>query len=343
MGGRIYFLGANMRRSQNHSLINSLPALERRALLAGNVTAAFNGANLVITGDNANNQVEVLYNGVDVLVRGLSGTTVNGAAADFLAVAASDTLPGNLEVTLGKGNDLLYVDDAVVVTDDLIVAPGAGNDTTVLDTVTVGGDIELGSIFPTTDDPGNDAVSMDNVTADFILVVTGTGHDLVSLDVTTTDDVVVITGSGDDLIGGDIQSAELIVLSTGSGNDLILGALDGAGVAVDMEAGNDGLVLNDLIQTDAARQATINLGKGNDRATIGLGTVNVTSLLQLHGSKGTDKLFLVPGGTYGGGLLYQEVESTAPYLVLEDPALPSLFGGSFARADKFSELLASLP
>lgn len=332
-----------MRRSRNIGRINPVAALERRSLLAGNVTAAFDGLNLVITGDNSSNQVEVLYTGVDVLVRGLNGTTVNGAAADFLAVAALDTLPGDLRVTLNKGNDLLYVDDAVVITDNLIVTPGAGDDMTVLDTVTVGGRIEMGSIFPSTDDPGNDSVSMENVTADQILVATGTGHDVVRLDVTTTDDVIVITGSGDDLITGDIQTPELIVLSAGSGNDLVLGSLDGGGIAVDLESGNDGFIVNDFNQTDAARQATINLGKGNDRATLGLGSINVVSLLQISGSKGTDRVFLIPGGTFGGGLLYQEVESTAPYILLDDPALPSLFGGIFARANKFSDFVDSLP
>jgi len=336
-----------VRRSSHSQACHLSPAcirLEDRQMLSGNVVVAFDGTNLVITGDSSANQVQVLYDGVDVIVRGLEGTKINGGNADFLAVAASNTLPGDLLVTLQKGNDLFYVSDGVTVTGDVIVQPGAGHDKTVINDATVGGDIVIGMPFGVGDDPGNDSVAIDNTTATSVIVATGAGHDVVFLtSVAASEDVIVLLGAGNDALAGSFTANSNVLVGAGAGNDLFFGEFQAGGFSIDMEAGNDLLFLADVDQSDPARQASINLGAGNDKATVGLSSASFASFLSVTGSQGTDKFFLAPGATLADGLLISEVESTAPYIVVSDPAAMKPFKSTLKRFDEFSGYISTLP
>ena len=332
------------RLRRESAVCEKIPTLEARQLLAGNVTAAFSGLDLVITGDKFNNSVEVRYNGVDVVVHGLNGTKINGSSADFLAVAASNTLPGDLRFNLLAGNDLAYVDDGVAVTNTLSVAPSAGNDSTVIVNTTAG-DIEVGQFFLSADDLGDDRVLVKNSMASSIIVATGSGNDVVGIDnLAGLNTAGFQLGAGDDVLTGDIVATDLALISAGAGNDFVGGSLSAGGFAIDMEAGNDVFFLVALQQTDPTRQATINLGQGNDRASVGLGgTVNIASQLYVTGSKGVDRFFLFPGATLLNGVLYQEIESLAPYLVITDPTIPKDFKASLKRASVFDDFVNALP
>ena len=332
------------RSRRETALCGRISTLEARQLLAGNVTAVFIGLDLVITGDKSSNSVEVRFNGVDVVVHGLNGTKINGSSADVIAVAASNTLPGELRFDLKKGNDLAYVDDGVVVTGDLIVAPSAGNDSTVIVDTTAAG-IEVGQLLFSPDDLGDDRVFVQNSTAGRISVATGSGNDVVAIDnLAGLNDAGFQLGAGDDVLAGVIDTTDFALIATGAGNDLIEGAVSAGGFAIDLEAGNDVLFLVALEQTDPTRQATINLGQGNDRATVGLGaSVNIASQLYVTGSKGVDKFFLFPGATLLNGVLYQEIESLAPYLVITDPTITKDFKASIKRTNVFEDFVNALP
>jgi hypothetical protein len=313
-------------------------------MLSGNVTVVFDGSDLVITGDNAANDVQVFYDGVDVVVRGLNGTTINGAAGDFVAAAATNTLPDSVNVNLGKGNDLFYMSDGVVVTDDVHVESGKGNDKTVLFDLNVGGNIVIGLPFGLGDDPGNDAVLLESVTATTVIVDTGSGHDVVGLvNVSAAEDVIVFLGAGNDALSGTMQAVSNIIVSAGAGNDFIAGEMQAGGIGIDLEAGNDVLFLTDVDQNDAARTASINLGTGNDKATVGLSSASFASFLSVTGSKGNDKFFLLPGATLSDGILISEVESTAPYIAVSDPAVMNGFKATFKRFEDFTTYVSTLP
>ena len=127
----------------NQSL-NGFEALEERVLLAGNVTVAFNAAgDLVITGDAAANDIEIVDNDADgsyTIVSGANATNVTFSAAVIAADDANAGVVGtgvmagdNLIVNLGKGNDYLGVFGSGVAGDlaagaNVAIDMGAGND-----------------------------------------------------------------------------------------------------------------------------------------------------------------------------------------------------------------------
>jgi hypothetical protein len=323
----------------------SVGVLESRILPAGNVTAVFDGSDLVITGDKAANSVQVLYDGADVLVRGLNGTKINGGVADFVAAGATSTLPGGVDVNLLKGNDLFYMSGGVVVTDFVFVEPGPGNDSTVILDATVTEEIAVGFPFLSPDDAGNDRVALLNSTASNIFVSLGSGHDLVAFENSPVSETIIVQmGTGNDAVVGDLEATENINVAMGAGNDLLFGNLTAGGFAIDMEAGNDALHLFEVDQNDSTRLAQINLGTGHDKATVGFGgTTSFDSQLQVTGSKGNDIFFLVPGATLNAGISIQEVESTAPYVVILDPAIEKQFSGTLKRLGDFGDFLTALP
>jgi hypothetical protein len=336
------------RARSSHSPLLRQPAvvqqLEQRTLPAGNVTVVFDGADVVITGDSAANDVHVLFNGVDVVVRGLNGTKINGGAADFIAAAGSNTLGGDLEVNLKKGNDLLYISGGVNVTGDVEVTPSLGNDSTVIKDATVTGDIVIGAPFGLADDPGHDSVAIITSTADTVSIALGSGNDIAVLEnLAASGDVLALFGSGNDLLTGDFSAVENVLVGMGAGNDVFFGDFTAGGFGIDLEAGNDTLGLFDVAQTDPARQAFINLGTGNDAATVGFSSSSFASQLSVTGSSGVDRFFLVPGAVLNDGLSIAEVESTAPYIVVADPLLTKKYAATFKRAEAFAAFLGTLP
>lgn len=336
------FSKPTLNRRNRSQFVGQTSALESRQLLAGNVTAAFSGVDLVITGDNSANAVQVLYNGVDVLVRGLNGTKVNGSAADFLAVAASDTLPGDLAFNLGRGNDFARVSNFVKVTGDLQVAPGAGNDVTVIQDATITGELGVGgfSLSPSNDDAGDDNVAIIDTMAGSMSVLTGSGNDVVMLATVVANDILVSLGTGDDVLQAQstVEATDNLIVGAGAGNDFVIGGFKAGGFTMDLDAGND-LLFFGIDQTDAARSAIINLGTGNDKAIAV--SVSVVSLLSINGSKGLDQFFLAPGYTATGGVLFQEVESNSPFDI--NKGVSASFIASGKRLGRFVDFVMTLP
>jgi hypothetical protein len=77
--------------------------LESRCTPAGHVAAVLSGSTLVITGDAKDNGIEVEDFPGGVLVSGLSGTLINGAASQTFSGVSS------LVIQMNQGNDEVYL------------------------------------------------------------------------------------------------------------------------------------------------------------------------------------------------------------------------------------------
>src|SRR5262245_5328671 len=82
---------ANGNRNTRRSRKLHFESLEGRALLAGNVTAAVTGGDLIITGDAEANSIVIVHGrgAGEYLVKGVDGTTINGAGSSFRATGVT--------------------------------------------------------------------------------------------------------------------------------------------------------------------------------------------------------------------------------------------------------------
>ena len=118
-----------------------LERLEGRALLAGNVTTGFLSEALLVTGDVADNAIEVNQDGLDpghYRIVGLAGTTVDGEA-EVVVTARKD-----LRIDLGVGRDSVTLtgvsvaqDARIAKTEDVTINPSGTALTTVGGALTV--------------------------------------------------------------------------------------------------------------------------------------------------------------------------------------------------------------
>ncbi len=142
-----------MSRRYLSTRFQSVPALEQRALLAGNVTATFITTNglkdVVITGDNSANSIEIVQNTTNVYtVKGLGTTTINGVSGRTFKFNFNNfddlriTMNGGADYVAIKGNSSSQVGD-LDVTDDLVISMGSGADRLNLNFVQVKGDLDI--------------------------------------------------------------------------------------------------------------------------------------------------------------------------------------------------------
>lgn len=105
--------------------------LELRTNPSSNISVAFSGGNLVVTGGVASHQYIVEENAAgDILVIGQNGTTVNGASQiNFGRINLK-----NLSINDGNGNNRITV-IGVDVPGTVAVATGNGNDWVTLDDI----------------------------------------------------------------------------------------------------------------------------------------------------------------------------------------------------------------
>ncbi len=218
-------------------------SLERRCLLAGNVTASFTDGNLRLFGDARNNAVEVRAVGDDLLVQGFDLTRINGQAEVVFfggALALHD-----VRAVMGKGHDRLFLFD-----------------------LAAGGNVQLGQgQVDTLFDAGNDQLVLENVLVTGDLVINaGAGADLVELVEVAAGGLTEIRGGGgnDQLRILDSAIADL-TLDAGSGADKVTidDSLIGSGASIRLGIGDDTLcILGDSV---LASGAFINGNSGRDR------------------------------------------------------------------------------
>jgi large repetitive protein len=143
------------RRKSSHSAPRACQSavefLEQRTLLTGNVLAAIVQGNLLVVGDSKANQIGIQStSGGGLQISSLDGTTkINGSTNPF----TTNGLKGNVYIFLGLGNDVLQIggsgvaqtpSPAVVpitttIPQNLLVVTGNGNDTVNIENTAIGG------------------------------------------------------------------------------------------------------------------------------------------------------------------------------------------------------------
>ena len=209
----------NRSRSAPATSAESIQALEDRALLTGNVLASLSGPHLSVSGDAADNQVEVTVVNNQVVLRGLSNTTINGSTELFVIAANTDTAPGNITIETGAGNDSVIFSRNVKVSGSVWLDGGAGNDALSV----------TGSTFQRTISiygrAGNDTISLQDATTESLLRIKGnSGDDLISLTNLTTNGEIRIEGNkgADGVSFNNVTTSSSTKINTGSGNDDIV-------------------------------------------------------------------------------------------------------------------------
>lgn len=198
--------------------------LETRALLAGNVTAQLIGQNAFINGDAADNSVEVIVDAGNVVIRGIDGTTVNGAAGDFVVATNSTQISGSLVARFSAGNNT-FATNGVSVGRDIVVNGGRGDNTMTVQNATVGRHLNMAG------GRGNDIIGVSDVTTGRNLNISGgAGNDDILVDASTIGVDTRISGWGgdDDIVVRNSTLSDDLTIAGHSGQDVII--LDGARV-----------------------------------------------------------------------------------------------------------------
>ncbi|MEJ7594591.1 MAG: peptidylprolyl isomerase [Planctomycetaceae bacterium] len=287
------------RRAKNRSQLpqattaECIQLLEDKALLAGNVLASLSGAHLSVTGDTVDNSLEVTVVNNQVVLRGLSNTTINGSAALFVIATNSDTAPGNITIQTGAGNDTVIFSRNVKVSGSTWLDGGVGNDVLSVTGATFQQTV---SIYGRA---GNDTISVQNATTEGLLRIKGkSGNDLISLtnltangeiriegnqgddgvsfnNVTTNSHTKINTGSGDDdLVIRDSTLNGALRVRTKQDSDMLLmdGNTVGGAVAINMGRASDSVQLRNTNTFNSA--FNVQSGDGNADA-VDLGTTTV--------------------------------------------------------------------
>jgi cyclophilin family peptidyl-prolyl cis-trans isomerase len=189
--------GLRRRRSPfSHPLAQ---VLEARVLPAGNVNVRISNNTVVITGDREDNEVSVIVEDGNLVVRGLNDTTINGEEDDFIVAEDSETFDGKLLVRLGTGNDTFAIGEDVEINGRVTVWDFFGNDQVSIDQASINGGLNIFMFY------GNDSVRLNGTTISGLTnIFTGFGDDLIVLDdITTSGFFKIAAGPGDDGVDTD--------------------------------------------------------------------------------------------------------------------------------------------
>jgi hypothetical protein len=211
--------------------------------------------------------------------------------------ATTITLPRNLFVDLGDGNDQ-FATDAVHVRGDAILHGGEGNN-------------DLGLLRTTIDGS--------------YIADSGSGADRIGAVLTSIGrDEIIHTGSGADLVGLGGESARFALVDTGAGADQvnILNSQIRWDLVVILGEGNDTATLTD---TSVGKQATVDGGSGNDNITFN--RLHVTDNLFAFLGSGDDTICI--GGTSAKRLHLDGGSGSDSYLI------DSTQANSFGTVKKF--------
>ena len=248
------------KRLQIQQTAESIQLLEDRTLLTGNVVASLSGPNLFVTGDAADNQLEVTVVNNQVVLRGLTNTTINGSSALFVIADNTDTAPGKITILTGAGNDTVIFSRNVKVAGNAFVDGGVGNDSLSVTGATFQQSISMyGRI-------GNDTISVQNATVEGVLRLKGnSGNDLVSVTNTTANGGTnIVGGTGSDGVSFNNYTANAWTkISTGTGDDniSIVNSNVNGFLRVKTRQGAD------VLQMDANTvngNVAVNMGRNND-------------------------------------------------------------------------------
>jgi VCBS repeat-containing protein len=177
-----------------------LESLERREVLAGNVSAVIQGGDLFVNGDSLGNDITITRSGPSSVTITGNGTTVNGQTSLTLG-----NFQRNITVDLGIGNDVVNfkrtADDLFRIFGGLEVNTSGGNDRVNFT------DTEVQGLLFVDTGSGNDQVNATPGTSGWGLRVLKVGS--------------ILAGSGDDVVSLDrarFERASSILLEDGNDN-----------------------------------------------------------------------------------------------------------------------------
>lgn len=253
------------RRSRSFPAVAAAEKLETRQLLTGNVSVSIQNDNLVINGDADSNEFELTFFDGDVVVRPLGDTTVNEGSENFVAFPDTNVIPRNVQIRLAGGDDSVVVSRDLIVTKQIRVQGGAGNDTFGAMGTTINGNLRviLGS--------GVDGISVRDVEVGGDLVLQGNnGRDSVGVsNVSVGDEVLLRTHGGDDNIMVEtLSTGGALTIDSGDGNDgvAVAGADVSAALSLVTDAGND---VVQLIDSRVELGTFIGVGADTDGLSLG--------------------------------------------------------------------------
>lgn len=285
-----------------------IESLERRLLMAGDVTAALKGGWLVVTGDAEANQVliENTASG-EYSVTGADGTTVSGSPVTGVTKGVKVNLKDGDDVVaiVGSGGGTFHA------TGDVKVTTGKGNDRILVAGLQADGKVTLNSGNATGEGAGDQVLVTDSQVGKNLSVKTGNGHDQVGigqgepLDTMLEDFLVEMEWEELDVLPGDVQVQGKLSVTTGNGNDQVMigDSQIGGSVSVNTGGGTDEAMIQNL---DVEGGASLKMGGGNDDY-LGIQGNHVAGKVKLNGGSGS-------GDTLEdfGGNVYPPLTRTPP-------------------------------
>ena len=245
------------RRSEGANSGVLFEALEPRLLLDGNVTAKVVKGSLKVTGDGADNRINIEAgpsSGVFIVSRDDGTTTVNGGVADTLTGVTK-----HVKISMKGGNDQVTIDN-VDVPRKLIAKTGLGNDKLTISHVDVDRKATMNTGW------GDDTITLD--CADFrgkATMNTRAGEDTVTIDfVDFRRSARIQTGAGRDQVsieGTDFYGWTRLAMGGNRDRLDIDGATFRAWLSVGLGSGNDYLWVRDC---SAWKGCLVDAGSGWD-------------------------------------------------------------------------------
>jgi hypothetical protein len=232
-----------------------LETLERRELMAGNVTVSLSGSDLKIAGDSSSNGVVVSrIDNATIEVRGQTragaATSINGVANGSVRLAS----PTNVYVDMWGGNDEIRFHGHSAVSPlnvpgKMVIYSQSGNDSVALYNVKVGGDLSVNS------GTGKD---------EFYGVGIDVGDDLFVKESANTN----YSGNSDfvNIYGKSRIGDQLNVKFNGASDTLKVSDTTAKSFWIETGAGNDSVLFDEV---HALNDARIRPGSGSDTTKVG--------------------------------------------------------------------------
>lgn len=274
-------LSLSRRSFSRRGSVNRTEGLESRCLLAGNISITDDGAALRISGDSADNQLELFAVPDGVMARGLNGTTINGVD-ELFQLSSSATVQRSVRILLRAGDDSLTIHDAVTFDETVEIHGGAGADWIGATGISIAGDLTIAG------GSGDNTVLLDSITAQQQVQLVSAGAALLGVqDSSIAGPLIVATADGNDRVSITSTSIGRIVsVSTAAGDDTLL-IEDSQMPRLVYTAGRG----NDLVQisgTEVTHRAALWMLQGNDATVIGENN-NLPGRLILGGLLGNDQ------------------------------------------------------
>jgi hypothetical protein len=274
-------------RKTNSSRKLSFQTLENRQLMAGNVAASVQNHNLVLTGDQQDNNIQVAQVGQsDYLITGLNGTKVNGHSSQTFHSVTGDVnanfKDGNDTLTFGTGTAGESTGAAVILPRNLTVNMGNGTNQFALYATSVRGKFSLtggngsdSAVFA----ESNIGISSVNSGKNDATINLGGGSNTLTMNYTQVErdlNILDQASNGDNLAlnGGNV--GRYLYAETGNGADKVqLDEMEiGSLFSLKTNGGNDTVILGGYDNTNTSNTRTpqgifadhvfVDLGAGDD-------------------------------------------------------------------------------